>query len=687
MLRRALVSVTSSLRRKLLVLVLLPVAVMPLLLGLAVYWGQRFSYDQLFMRVRTDLAVADAVFRRLQADYLRELAALAASYGFLSAFRGGDVTAVRAHLAEVRMRAGFAFLHLTDPLGRWLLEEDEAGIGRSRPSPLLAAARAGRPGVGIEVFDAADLARERPALAERVRLPLVPTPQAAPTERTVEDRGLVVRVVQPLRDAEGRVVALLDGGVLLNGNFAFVDAIRDLVYGPGSLPEGSLGTVTVFLDDVRISTNVPLRPGQRALGTRVSQAVRDRVLGLGATWIDRAFVVNDWYISGYEPLFDVYGNRVGMLYAGFLEAPYRAAGRQAVAWLALAVLGMLLLAVTVAVVGARSIFRPIEVMADVVRAHARGEDRRIGPVRARDEIGELARRLDRLLDQLESRNRQISHAAEHLEREVARRTRELEAKNASLERTVALLAETRRQLVVAEKLAALGELTAGIAHEINNPVAVILGNLEVALAELGEASAPVRTELDLIGEQARRIQGIVGNLLRYARPSGVVGEPETLDLNEVVRETLPLVRHAGPRAGIEMRQRLAAARPVACNRQELQQVLVNLLVNALRSMPGGGVLEVATEDWARPGEGAGAVVHVRDSGEGIAPEHLGRIFDPFFTTRRDGTGLGLSISYGIVRHYGGRITVASAPGQGSTFSVWLPAADGAGRVPRAQAGA
>jgi len=109
----------------------------------------------------------------------------------------------------------------------------------------------------------------------------------------------------------------------LNRNYDFVDEIRDLVYGPGSLAEGSRGTVTVFLDDVRITTNVPGSESARALGTRVSVEVRNTVLEQGTTWIDRAFVVSDWYISAYQPIVDVNGDRVGMLYAGYLEAPFR----------------------------------------------------------------------------------------------------------------------------------------------------------------------------------------------------------------------------------------------------------------------------------------------------------------------------------------------------------------------------
>src|SRR5690606_27245055 len=130
--------------------------------------------------------------------------------------------------------------------------------------------------------------------AERASLELIATPNAVPTERTTETRGMVVHSASPARLA-GSVPAVLVGGILLNQNLVFIDTINDLVYREASLPEGSQGTATLFLEDVRISTNVRLFENRRALGTRVSAAVRQTVLDEGRVWLDSAFVVNDWY--------------------------------------------------------------------------------------------------------------------------------------------------------------------------------------------------------------------------------------------------------------------------------------------------------------------------------------------------------------------------------------------------------
>jgi two-component system NtrC family sensor kinase len=164
-----------------------------------------------------------------------------------------------------------------------------------------------------------------PTLRERVPVPLVDTRNAAPTQRTREHRAMVLLSNHAVRSPDGRVLGHVQGGVLLNRNLPFIDHINEIVYPEGALPFGSRGTATLFLDDVRISTNVrlfgPARE-ERAIGTRVSQAVRDSVLGQGRTWLDRAFVVNDWYVSAYQPLVDGAGQRVGMLYVGFLETPF-----------------------------------------------------------------------------------------------------------------------------------------------------------------------------------------------------------------------------------------------------------------------------------------------------------------------------------------------------------------------------
>src|SRR5690606_1754014 len=205
----------------------------------------------------------------------------------------------------------------------------------------------------------------------------------------------------PVTLGQGRAGVLV-GGILLNQNLVFIDTINDLVYREASLPEGSQGTATLFLDDVRISTNVRLFEGRRALGTRVSAAVRSAVLGEGRTWLDSAFVVNDGYIAAYEPITDSHGKHVGMLYVGFLEAPFTAAKYQTVLTIIAAFLAITAASVPIFLRWARGIFKPLErVDATIAKVESGDLSARTGPVDSQDEIGRVAVHLDDLLNKLE----------------------------------------------------------------------------------------------------------------------------------------------------------------------------------------------------------------------------------------------------------------------------------------------
>jgi two-component system NtrC family sensor kinase len=668
-LSRVIETIRGAIRYKLLALVLFPILlVMPIALAMAIYWGKEFSYEQLFIKVNTDLSVAHDVFKRIREDYLNRLGILAESHAFYLALQAKDIEAIKQQLAILKNTTGFDYLHILDADGNLLL----AGTADpyDRVSALTQAAARGEPSVGIEIFDQLRLSAEDKSLAKKVVLPLVDTVRARPTNRRTEDRGMVIRAVYPAKNAQGKVVALLDGGVLLNSNFAFVDTIRDLVYGPGSLPEGSIGTVTVFLDDVRISTNVVLNPGERALGTRVSNEVRKRVLMRGKVWIDSAFVVNDWYISSYEPIVDINGERVGMLYAGYLEEPFRLAFWKALGGLVLLFIVLMVLSAWISIRGAKAIFKPLETMSAVVIATREGKQLRIGRQESTDEIGELSRELDIMLDLLQERNEQIQQWAEQLEHKVTERTAELELKNADLHKTIDVLRKTREQLVLAEKMAALGELTAGVAHEINNPTQVILGNLDVVTEAMGSLMEPVSEEIELIVQQVYRIQDIINNLLQYARPGDYAGYLREINVNTVVDNTLKLLKHMRNSYSFTVDLDLQASRFVRINEQELEQVLVNLVTNAIHALDKqAGKISVATRNW----DDKGVVILIKDNGTGMTAEQVNHVFNPFYSTKQqgEGTGLGLSLSYGLIRRYGGSITVDSEPGIGSEFYVWL----------------
>jgi len=655
-----------SIRNKLLAMVLLPLAgVLPVLVALLLWWSGE-AFDRLLItKIRADLAVAQGYFDRTLAEVGASAGAIAESRALHDALARPPAELPRL-LEAFRRREKLDFVNLREPDGT--LRATHAGLppAREPAPPAFWAAAAQRDLTSVELLPAAALERIGPELLPRVPVPLVPTRNAAPTQRTVEERAMLLQSMHAVRDAGGRLLGHVQAGVLLNRNLAFIDHINEIVYPEGSLPFGSHGTATLFLDDVRISTNVRLFRSDgdaggdhRAIGTRVSMAVRENVLGRGQTWLGRAFVVSDWYVSGYLPLADSAGQRIGMLYVGYLERPFTLLKYAALGTIGVVFAGAMALAALVSLRWARSIFQPVEQMeATMRRVEAGALAARVGPVASTDELGLLARHLDQLLDAVGEKTLELQRWNAELDAKVAERTRALQ--------------EAQAHLVRSEKLATVGQLTASIAHEVNNPIAVIQGNLDLARELLGSEAARVAPELRLVDEQIERMRLIVTQLLQFARPTEYAGYVTSLDPARLLDASLILVEHLLAKTQIEVRRRFASTRTVAINRQELQQVFVNLLVNAIHAMPGGGTLELATRD-----DGAEVLIEVADTGPGLPPELMSRLFQPFTTHKAEGTGLGLWISRGIVERYGGDIRAANRNGsgaaRGAVFTVHLRA--------------
>jgi two-component system, NtrC family, sensor kinase len=229
--------------------------------------------------------------------------------------------------------------------------------------------------------------------------------------------------------------------------------------------------------------------------------------------------------------------------------------------------------------------------------------------------------------------------------------------------------ELERRLIQADKLSSIGLLAAGVAHEVNTPLAVISTYAQMLAKQISSDDQKSKL-LDKIAKQTFRASEIVNSLLNFSRTAPA--EFAEVDLNRVIQDTLPLIEHQLQTSKIAVEMSLTAALPaVKGNSGKLQQVFLNLFLNARDAMESGGSLMIKT--WSEDGT---VRVEVADSGPGIAPEHLARIYDPFFTTKaaRKGTGLGLSVSYGIVREHGGNIEVYSRPGAGARFRVDIPQA-------------
>ncbi|ABL72073.1 sensor histidine kinase [Paracoccus denitrificans] len=646
-----------SVRHKLLAIALIPVLViLPLFLGVTLYqWSHKLD-RLLLVKVNSDLTVARQYLGRILDTTGERIEMLARSEEFARTTDPG------ALLETYRDRLGLDYLYLAAPDGRIVASspEDAHPVPPRNPAPAQGAWNT------LEVFDRDQLYAIAPALA--VRAEMERPGSAAASRSSIETRGIVAQSIVAAKLPGEDAAASMVGGILLNRNLSVVDSINALIYRSDSLPEGSHGTTSLFLDDLRIATNVTVPGGARALGTRASTAVRDRVIGQGQVWLDRAQVLDDWYVSAYAPLRDGAGRPVGMIYVGILEHPFAAAKRRTVGWVLIGFLSVALVTVPLFLRWARSIFRPLERIGATFEKVGAGDlAARTGISRGDDEIAELALALDGVLAQLQDHDRQMRAWNDELNQKVEDRT-------AALRRAAQELEAATYQLVQSEKLAALGEISAGIAHEINNPLAVIQGNLDVLREVLGDAATPADTELRLIDDQIRRISLIVTQLLDFARADQAGEDHPATDLAQAVAECVPLVGHMLARSSVSLRQDIRSDRPVRISRIAVQQVLVNLIVNAVHAMPKGGEIRIAGQDEDRAGA-AGVLLEVADDGEGIPAAILKNLFEPFVTSRAGsgGTGLGLSICRRLIERQGGTIAVSSDNG-GSTFRIWLPAA-------------
>jgi signal transduction histidine kinase len=220
-------------------------------------------------------------------------------------------------------------------------------------------------------------------------------------------------------------------------------------------------------------------------------------------------------------------------------------------------------------------------------------------------------------------------------------------------------------------MAAIGEMAAAVAHELNNPLTTVTGFTELILESMSEDS-PEYEDLSLVLKEAQRSRTVVRRLLDFSR-QGEILHVES-DINEIISNVLALVHHIAQTSNTEIRVEMWDDLPqISIDRNQIQQVILNLIHNGIQAMPKGGELLIHTLlDRREDGEWVGVVI--KDTGEGIRKENIDKIFEPFFTTKPsgEGTGLGLSVSYNIVTEHGGYIDVNSQVGKGAEFSVWFP---------------
>lgn len=465
---------------------------------------------------------------------------------------------------------------------------------------------------------------EDAGLADQARIDLVHTPMAAlePFDDREGSAGFGIVAAAPIY-LEDRLRGAVVVFHLINNDFSLVDSIKTST---------KIDTVTIFFGDLRISTNVMTASGARAVGTRVSEEVNQVVLQGGKEYVGQAFVVNENYITRYEPLRNHRGDVVGILYVGTRQEAFDDFLNTFRSRVALVALVTILLTFVLATPVSRVITRPLkdlQTLGETSRQVASGDLNARAPATAGGEVGLLARSFNDMLDTLQA---------------------------------------TQKQLLQSERLASLGQLSAGIAHELNNPLATVLLFSDLLRKERNLPEQTLK-DIEIIVSETERCKGIVSSLLDFARQHQV--EAQEIDLNQLISQVVETECRHDRYANVDIRMVLDPELPsIQADPDQIQAVIINLLSNGADAMPEGGMITLRT----RADDPNQVILEVQDEGRGISADDQAKLFTPFYTTKPvgKGTGLGLSIVYGIIKMHRGQIEVTSQPGKGTVFTIMLP---------------
>lgn len=617
--------------------------------GIVSTWiGVRLIGDRIIQqaqdKVRVDLNTAREIYQN-NLEKVKDVVRLTANRFFIQeGFLAGDRELLIAELKKVREGESLDILTITDQNGHVLFRSRNPTVFGDNQSEDQLVSRAlfnNEVAASTQIIPKEELVKEGEDISKQAHIGFIPTSRAMPRTEREETSGMMMKAAAPILARNGEVLGVLYGGILLNRRYEIVDKIKETVY-QGEIYKGKdMGTSTIFQGDLRVSTNVQQEDGSRAIGTRVSEEVFDQVLVKGLAWVERAFVVNNWYISAYEPIRDIENNIIGILYVGLLEEKFTDL-KNATLWIFLGImLAGMIAAVVISIFLARGILRPIKNLVFATEKLAQGDLGSRIEFESEDEIGELAKTFNFMAASLKDRDAKLKEYAQ-------------------------------KKIMESERLATIGQLAASVAHELNNPMGSILIYSSLLLEDLSGDDTQ-RKSIEKIVTQATRCKEIVKGLLDFSRQT----EPkkELTDINQLLEETLSLVENQSIFQNVNISKNLCASPPrLIVDKVQIQQVFINIVLNAAEAMEGKGALII---DTRISNDGQFMEVEITDTGCGIPEESIEKPFEPFYTTKETGkgTGLGLAISYGYIQRHNGIIEVKSQVGKGTTFIVRLPTAN------------
>ncbi|MDD4879833.1 MAG: cache domain-containing protein [Candidatus Omnitrophica bacterium] len=519
----------------------------------------------------------------------------------------------------------------------YVLNKDEAARSGSE---IVKEAFRGKSTGGTRLIPKDELLEMGRDLFQRSKIEIKPTPKAKASDKREIDDALAIEYAKPILGADGKVSNVIYGGKILNRNFSLVDKIKDYVYGDKTYDSKPIGTVTIFLDDTRITTNVPDKGNQRAIGTRVSQAVYDNVVGKGIPWLDRAFVVTDWYLTAYEPIRNINGKIIGILYVGILEKPFNDLRKNVFfVFTAIILLGAIL-AVVLSFILEESIVKPFTGMIEGAGHLSAGDlSYRVKTKTQLTELNELAQSFNRMAEKLSERDKNLK--------------------------------EINEKLTMLNK--SYLDLLGFVSHELKG----ILGSIVMNIYSLKEGFLGTLNEKQAkaINSAARildHFETMVKNYLDFSRIEK--GELEVkksgVDLNEdIIKPTLAHFEKQILEGRIGVSIDVPSGIKLKADKNLLVIVCDNLLGNAVKYNADQGRIVIAAEE--EPGR---VKVSFYNTGTPIKDEEKSMLFKKFSrltgSEKVRGTGIGLYITRQIVEKHGGSIWVEpQADGNKFIFTI------------------
>jgi two-component system, NtrC family, sensor kinase len=553
---------------------------------------------------------------------------------------------LKTRLNDVRKAEGLDVLTLVSKDGRVIVRARNpllAGDGQESDEVVSKALSEKKAISAAEIVPVAELAKEGHDLVEQAYMKFIPTPKAMPTARTEESSGMMLKAAAPVFDHNSNIIGVLYGGNLLNRNYGIVDRVKNIIYQGAKYRDKDIGTVTIFQNDLRISTNVMGADGNRAIGTRVSEEVYNQVIVRGQPWVNSAFVVNDWYKTSYEPIRNINGQIIGMLYIGTLAQPFNEIARNTMLIFLAIVVAVTLLAIVLSFVIASHISRPLTHLLDATAKLSTGKlGHTIETQTSVNELNKLAVSFNEMSKQLEERDSNLKLSNE-------------------------MLGVLNNRYI---------ELIGFVAHELKGVLATVIMNVcSVQENILGPINEKQKRALD---GAARSLDYLTSTVKKFLN----LGKIEKGEL-EVKKATVNLKKcvfdvavnshlSAATKKNMTIRNEIDSELCVEADVELMQIAATNLVSNAIKYGRNHGIIGLSSKALENIVE-----IEVYNDSQPITGADKDKLFKRFSRLDNDasrnvkGTGLGLFITKQIIEKHGGKIWVEPRE-NGNSFIFQLP---------------